>query len=447
MHARRRLTAPTLLGLVAASLMTTGLPSQAVPAARATAPFSATTTLSPEGRQAQSAVIDGNRDGDLVAAWTLGPSDAAVLQVARRPAGGHWSAPVTVSRRGALAPRVDVGKGGRACLVWERAVSGLRRAQASCFAPGKGWSTARYLTPSGTDSDVVDVAMRGAAATFAWDRFGPSGRVLVARRSATGHWSKAEAIAGSAAVSASAPALGVDADGLATVAWVQAGTAEPRAVVVRRQKAGGGWSARTTLTDADQSAVVPRIAEVRRGDALVVWALSGVGGVWGAHRAGSTGAWGASQRLSPDGVAAAEPEVAANRTDDVFVAVWRVDTGGGPIIQASRRSADGVWDLPHRASTLDALAVTAPDVSLDAQQFATVVWQEHDGSQYRIGFARQSIAGTWTVPAYLDVATPNGAYTPSVTVFGDYREGIVWRRYDTGDKLRVETVRYDPAAA
>lgn len=432
-------------GLGPAQAMSRAAPPPTVPA-RASAPLSATTTLSPRGVDARSVVIEGSPDGTQVAAWTVGPANRAVLQVARRTARGGWSAPVSISGRGAQWPRLALGNKGRACLAWELKRAGGSRPQASCFAPARGWSKPRFLVSKGVTSSSVEVAMRGGAAVFVWDRLGAKDRVQSSRRSPTGQWGRITTLSGVWA-DASAPVVALDGDGLATVAWGETEPGARRAIVVRRQRAAGGWTTEEILSTSDQDAVVPRIAEVAAGQAMVVWAATGADGIWGAHRPGATRPWGSAERLSPDGVAAGSPAVSANRTDDVFVVAWRAQLGGGPAVQATRRQADGSFTLVHQVSTLDAPAVFAPDVVLDAQQFATVVWQEHDGTQYRIGFGRQSNTDTWSAPSYLDAATPQGAYDPVATVFGPYAVGIAWRRYDAADRLRVQTRWYDPAAA
>jgi hypothetical protein len=179
---------------------------------------------------------------------------------------------------------------------------------------------------------------------------------------------------------------------------------------------------------------------------MVAWATT-TDGVWSAYRPGAAALWDTAIQASPIGVTAGSPTVAANRTDDVFVLAWRAALGGGPAIQLTRRKSDGTWTLVHQVSSPGSAAVFDPDVVLDAQQFATVVWQEHDGGQYRIGFMRQSNADTWSPLTYLDSASTGGAYVPKATVFGNYTVGMVWRRYDADDKLRVQTRSYDPAAA
>lgn len=421
------------------------LPLGVLAPAQAAPPWSPTTTLSPKGTNAQAAVIEGSPDGGQMAAWTVGPANRAVVQVARRAPSGAWSKPVTVSAHGARWPHLALGKQGRACLAWELKRGGKLRPQGACFVSSRGWSKPRFLTPTGSTSNAVDVAMRGGAAVFVWDRSGAHDRVQTVRRSSTGAWTRTTTLS-SATGSASAPVVALDGDGMATVAWGESKPGGHRGIAVRRQKPGGGWTRAAILTPAGQDAIVPVIAEVAKGRAMVVWG-TGADGVWSAYRPGATDPWQAADRLSPLGVTAGSPAVGANRTDDVFMVAWTAVLGSGPAVQATRRQSDGSFTLIHQVSTLDAPAVFAPDIVLDGQQFATVVWQEHDGAQYRIGFARQSNLGTWSAGTYVDNATPNGAYVPVATIFGKYDVGLVWRRYDADDKLRVQTRWFDPASA
>jgi hypothetical protein len=76
---------------------------------------------------ARSPDVAMNGRGDAVAAWVRGTGRKAMVVVTLRAAGGEWSRPEAVSRRGrpAVNPQVAVDPTGRVVVVW-RQVAGSR---------------------------------------------------------------------------------------------------------------------------------------------------------------------------------------------------------------------------------------------------------------------------------------------------------------------------------
>jgi hypothetical protein len=66
--------------------------------------------------------ISANADGDLAATWWDARDGASVggVHVARRPAGGTWSAPVKVSTRATYGAATALDSSGRVTVVWTR---------------------------------------------------------------------------------------------------------------------------------------------------------------------------------------------------------------------------------------------------------------------------------------------------------------------------------------
>ena len=66
--------------------------------------------------------ISTNEQGDLVAAWSSAPDGAHFggAHVARRPAGGSWTAPARVSRRAGYGISAALDRSGRATVVWTK---------------------------------------------------------------------------------------------------------------------------------------------------------------------------------------------------------------------------------------------------------------------------------------------------------------------------------------
>ena len=89
--------------------------------------WSAPVTLSQPG--AGSALVAVGPEGSVTAVWLLEREEGrrSVVQSATRPAGGIWSAPVTLSppRKAARSPQIALDPQGGATAVWEEEYSGV----------------------------------------------------------------------------------------------------------------------------------------------------------------------------------------------------------------------------------------------------------------------------------------------------------------------------------
>ena len=129
--------------------------------------------------------------GNAVLAWrSLGTASQVVAAI--RPAGGSWSAPVTLGGDPAhLAdePRAAISSGG-AVVVWTLDDGGVKRVQAAWRPSGGAWSAAVYLSDAGQTAlgphVVVDSAGGAVAAWERWD--GLDFRVQAAQRAPSGLW-------------------------------------------------------------------------------------------------------------------------------------------------------------------------------------------------------------------------------------------------------------------
>jgi hypothetical protein len=119
-----------------------------------------------------SVAVDGR--GNFVAAWT----GNAGVEVARREAGTRtWQRPRTVaSTRPTYGPKLAVGRGGAAALVWQRfepaLVSSIEATRLS--SPAGTWEPPRILSQAPAVSPEVAVDGRGNV-FIAWAYWGRSG--------------------------------------------------------------------------------------------------------------------------------------------------------------------------------------------------------------------------------------------------------------------------------
>jgi hypothetical protein len=191
--------------------------------------------------------------GSTVAVWE---HDGA-LTAKRRPAGGSWSAAVTVARVTACCGVLDLkaGVGGGVVLAWTSGLAhlgqGIEVKVATMSATGH-WSTRETLPDSGNGASVV-VAPDGTlhVAYFAKSS-GSETHVDVATSTDGTTWSTEEVpgadhILDNSFIYAS-PSLGVSPNGTLTVSWND----EPAGEEVSQKAPGQDWSVPAQLGDSNR---------------------------------------------------------------------------------------------------------------------------------------------------------------------------------------------------
>lgn len=194
---------------------------------------------------AHSPTVAVNARGDGAAAWVRGTGRAAMIVVSLRPAGGAWSEPVGISRRGrpAIDPGVAVDPQGRVTVIWRQVVG------------------SRQVRVRGT--------LRRRAVYVARVRE----RLLTDER-----WSAIVTLS-SPRQKVGAPQLGVDDAGRAIAGWHWGTGTTPRdrgfvgEVQITERQADGSWVAPRAVSDSSACVQVrrPRVTVGARGSAVVWW--------------------------------------------------------------------------------------------------------------------------------------------------------------------------------
>jgi hypothetical protein len=233
------------------------MPAAAVAAALAWAPVATAAFAPPERASigplpARAPDVAVNDRGDAAAVWIRGAGRAAMVVASLRPAGGEWSAPEAISRRGrpAIDPQVGLDARGLAVVTW-RQVERVRRIR----------------TGDGRRRQAVYVA-RARERSLDGGRWSPITTLSSARHKV------------------GPPRLGVDDAGGAVAAWHWGTGTNPRVpgfvgeVQVAERAPGGGWSAPTRVSRSSPCRQVrlPRVAVGARGHGVVWWQCDGPGG-------------------------------------------------------------------------------------------------------------------------------------------------------------------------
>jgi len=238
---------------------------------------------------------------------------------------------------------------------------------------------------------------------------------------AAGSW-QAPTVLSSLGQESVSPAIAVDSRGDSVTAWLNR-YGFNWDIDASTRAAGGEWQQPSLISTPGDIGFHPEVAIDSHGDAIVVWCDGDTEQVEAAiHRAG--GEWEAPVAISA--VAENEhPEVAVDASGDAVV-VWDREQSGGNVVQAVVGSLQsGMWSEPVDLST-PAEAAGNPQVAVDSQGEATVVWQSYGEGDYYIQGVTGSIGhGTWGEPADLSVAGQVAA-NPQVAVNDAGETVVVW---------------------
>jgi hypothetical protein len=323
-----------------------------------------------------------NQAGDAVAVWLQQGPNSSIVQVAVRPAGGSFGAPVDLSAAGqsAYEPQVAVDAAGQAVVVWQLGIGSNLVVQAAVRPAGRSFGAPVDLSTHGQNAYYPQVAVDAAGdAVVVWQLGIGSTAVQAAVRPA-GRSFGAPVDLSAAGQNAYYPQVAVDATDEAVAVWAASNGSNGNSFVQAAVRpAGGSFGALVDLSAAGQCAYYPDVAVDPAGDAVAVWQDSGCDTffpnpiVQAAVRPAG-GSFGAPADVSAAGTY--YPRVAVGRAGGA-VAVWQAGLGGG-IVQAAVRPAGGSFGVPVGLSAAGQNAY-APDVAVDRAGDAVTVWQHYNG--------------------------------------------------------------------
>lgn len=198
-------------------------------------------------------------------------------------------------------------------------------------------------------------------------------------------------------------------------------------------------------TDNAGNARNPGVAAVPGGDVFAVWSQSnGTRMVINAARHTPSGGWSAIAQIDTDSNGDSDlPQVAVD-TDGGAVVVWRQSDGTHTSIWANRYLTASGWDAPRRISDGSSNA-DAARVAVSATGDAAVVWQYYDGTRYDVWAGRSGTHGLWSwAVAHLDTLDTD-ARNPTVTWDGAGNAFALWQQSD-GTRDNIWGSRFVPAS-
>jgi len=385
--------------------------------------------------------------GELVAAWA---QDAGFsfpfpgeIRAARRPPGGGWSSPQTLSTNCCPDVReLAVAADGTVIALW---TSRDGSPQTAVKPPGSATFDAPQNLP-GQESEVGLAVAADGSALAVQPCFTTVACVEALFRLAGGTWGSPEFVTetprnlNAIAVTARPGGAGF------TVAWSEDANVvrsqNPRGELFSRDRAagpGGTWAAARAVaaSDVDASGCPSSfgcldLATAPDGAQAAVWQQGPANPAISASLRSGGGAWGAVERVGPADGGDAFPQ-AAFTAAGTPVAAWVGD--GGTAVRRAHRTGPGSWvvrELSRAARGITVATAHLQDVVPDAEGNALTGWSE-GASVLTGGFDGAGPRFTaFSVPA----AGPAGAALPFSAAADDNWSGVAslgWRFDDGAD--------------
>jgi uncharacterized protein YheU (UPF0270 family) len=236
--------------------------------------------------------------------------------------------------------------------------------------------------------------------------------------------------------------VALNSGGEAVLVWSQSDGSNDQ--IFRSEYRDGSWSDPSSLSDnislITQDAVSPQVALNDNGESVIVWRQSDGANEQVFRSEYRDGAWSDPASLmgniSPDGTDVSIfglPQVALNNQGEAVI-VWAQSDGSNDQIFRSEYRG-GAWSDPGGLSvniSPNGEDATSPQVSMNDEGEAIIVWSQSDGSNAQI-FRSEYRNGSWSDPSSLtDNFSPNGedAQSPNVTLNDNGDAVIVWRQSD-----------------
>jgi hypothetical protein len=251
--------------------------------------WSSPVDVSPADQYVYRADLDVSSGGASAVTWRSHdrdvppmPAPADQVGVATGSAGGAWAEPVEVTSTDDVGdPVVAVAPDGTTTVAWpDRTVPGGSLVSARRPAGGT-WSAPETIT-TGAIEQASLVALPGGRVTAAWVQTVAAGSYVAHADRANGAWGGPTSFY--PGFGASDVSLVVDATGSTAATWVNRDAAGGPFVQVARRPAGQGWVAvddlTGTLTDRQLPSPEPQVAWGGAGDLIAVWSrINGVDNV------------------------------------------------------------------------------------------------------------------------------------------------------------------------
>jgi hypothetical protein len=343
----------------------------------------------------------------------------------------------------AYEPQVAMNNNGNAVIVWRQSDGTNNQIFKSEFRDGT-WDTYAALTSATASTSGTDVDRPRSATdsngnvVVVWQQTDGINSRIYKSEYRNGAWNTPAVIStdttNPSVTKAYEPQVAMDNNGNAIIAWQQAYGPDTR--IYKSEYRNGAWDTPATMSTAGVEADTPWVAMNDSGDAVVVWQQSEVDNNRIVKNEYRNGAWDTPATMTTGGVMAS-PQAAMDNRGDV-VLVWQefdVTVKANQIFMSDYRYRDniGAWTWDNTLSDIctDGYDAESPQIAMDSNGNAIIVWQENNGTYNQI-YKREYRNGAWDTSSPGISISPDGfnAENPQIAQDTNGNAVIVWRQFD-----------------
>src|SRR3989338_2408818 len=242
------------------------------------------------------------------------------------------------------------------------------------------------------------------------------------------------------------PQIAIDGNNNAIAVWSQSDGTRNNIWSNRYTASTNTWGTAELLeTDNAGDAYVPQIAIDGNNNAIVVWYQSdGVRtNLYSNRYTASTNTWGIAELIETDNVGnASSPQIAIDANNNAIV-VWNQSDGTRDNIWSNRYTAStNTWGAAELLETDDAGGATAPQIAVDGNNNAIAVWNQSDGTRDNIWSNRYTAStNTWGAAELLETDDAGTANTPQIAIDANNNAMAIWYQSD-GTSNNIYSNRY-----
>src|SRR3972149_5006529 len=203
-----------------------------------------------------------------------------------------------------------------------------------------------------------------------------------------------------------------------------------------------GWGAAVSLESNNLDAVFPQVAVDPRGNAIAVWRqFDGNIDNPTANRYGAGRGWTGEVLIeAEDAGGATQPQIALDPQGNAIV-VWRQSNGTRDSIMANRYVAGVAGGTPVYVETDDAGNAGYPQVDADTAGNAVAVWHQSDGTRTNIWANRYAVGAGWGPAQLVETLDLGDAEYPDVAMDAAGNALAGWYQFD-GTRFDVWANRF-----
>ncbi len=397
---------------------------------------------------AEDVQISVNADGNALAVWSQDDGNYYSIFANRYTVGTGWGSAELIESNDiedANSPQISVDADGNALAVWQQYDGNRVSIFANRHTAGTGWGTAELIESNdaaGANAPQISVGADGNALVV-WQQSDGNRDSIFANRYTVGTgWGTAGLIESNDTGYAYDPQIDIDINGNALAVWIQVdGTRD--SIFANRYTVDTGWGTAELIESNDtEHASDPQITVTADGNAFAVWLQSdGTRPSIFSNRYTVGTGWGTAELIESNDIGGARTPQVSVDTDGNALAVWQQYEGTSNSIFANRHTAGAGWGTAELIESSDSGAYR-PQISFDADGNALAVWYQYDETTDSV-FANRYTVGTGWGSAELIESDDAGANAPQISVDANGNALVVWAQ-NGDDTTNIKSARFDP---